>query len=73
MTDPMKVVLTLLPTRKERKVVRLKTGATAEDAIRAIGLLPDAWIPLRQDQPVPLDEALKDGDELKLIAVVSGG
>ena len=65
--------MTILPTRKERKVVQLKKGATAEDAIRAIGLLPDAWIPLRNDEPVPLDEDLRDGDELKLIAVVSGG
>ncbi len=69
----MKVVLTLLPTRKERKIVQLKKGATAEDAIRAIGLLPDGWIPVRRDEPVPLDELLEDGDELKLIAVVSGG
>jgi sulfur carrier protein ThiS len=69
----MKVTLNLLQTLKERKVVELKTGATVESAIRALGLYPDAWIPVRGDEPLPLDEILKDGDELKLISVVSGG
>jgi len=69
----MKVTLNLLPTLKERKVVELATGATVESAIRALGLYPDAWIPVRGDEPLPLDEILKDGDELKLISVVSGG
>ena len=69
----MKVTLSLLPTRKERKVIELKAGATVESAIRALGLYPDGWIPVRGDEPLPLDEVLKDGDELKLISVVSGG
>ena len=69
----MRVTLHLLPTRKESKTVELKKGATAEQAIRALGLLPDAWIPIRGNEPLPLDEPLKDGDELKLISVVSGG
>jgi sulfur carrier protein ThiS len=69
----MKVTLNLLPTRKERKVIELKPGSTVETAIRALGLYPDAWIALRADEPLPLDEVLDDGDELKLISVVSGG
>ena len=69
----MKVTLHLLPTRKERKVIELKTGATVESAIRALALYPDAWIAVRGDEPLPLDEVLNDGDELKLISVVSGG
>ena len=69
----MKVTMVLLPTRKERKVVELRTGATVESAIRALGLYPDSWIPIRGDDPLPLDEVLSDGDELKLISVVSGG
>ncbi len=69
----MKVILNILPVRKERRIIELKRGATAESAIRALGLYPDGWIPVRGDEPIPLDEPLKDGDELKLIAVVSGG
>ena len=69
----MKVTIHLLPTRKETKKLDLEKGSTAEQAIRALGLLPDQWIPIRGDGPIPLDEVLDDGDELKLISVVSGG
>ncbi|MCU0852788.1 MAG: thiamine biosynthesis protein ThiS [Thermoplasmata archaeon] len=69
----MRVTVHLLPTRKETRRLDLEKGATAEQAIRALGLLPDQWIPLRGDTPMPLDDALEDGDELKLISVVSGG
>lgn len=69
----MKVTIHLLPTRKEKKVVELDKGASVEQAIRALGLVPDAWIPVRENLPLPLDEPLKDGDVLKLISVVSGG
>ncbi|OGS55931.1 MAG: hypothetical protein A3K60_03465 [Euryarchaeota archaeon RBG_19FT_COMBO_56_21] len=69
----MRVTLHLLPTKKESRRIELEKGATVEAAIRALGLLPDAWIPIRGNEPVPLDECLEDGDELKLISVVSGG
>ena len=69
----MNVTLHLLPTSRESKKVKLEKGATVEQAIRSLDLLPDAWIPIRGNEPVPLDETLKDGDVLKLISVVSGG
>jgi len=69
----MRVTLHLLPTRKETRRIELQKGATVEAAIRALGLLPDAWIPIRGNDPLPLDEPLEDGDEVKLISVVSGG
>ncbi len=62
-----------MPTRKERKVLSLEEGAVAEDAIRALGLYPDGWIPVRGEGPIPLDEPLADGEEIRLISVVSGG
>ena len=69
----MKVKVRLLPTQKRTKTVELGSGATVEDAIRSLGLYPDAWIAIRREAPVPLDEKLHDGDFLKLISVVSGG
>jgi sulfur carrier protein ThiS len=69
----LKVTVHILPTRKETKRLTLDEGATVDAAIRKLGLYPDQWIPLRDDVPLPLDEPLKDGDVLKLIAVVSGG
>ncbi len=69
----MKVKVRLLPTKKTTKTVNLKRGSTVEDAIRALDLYPDAWIAIRGDSPVPLDERLREGDSLKLVSVVSGG
>ena len=69
----MIVTVHLLPTRKETKRINLEKGSSVEQAIRMLGLFPDQWIPVRNDQPLPLDEELEDGDELRLISVVSGG
>jgi sulfur carrier protein ThiS len=69
----MKVKVTLLPTKKETRTLVLEKGATVESAIRKLDLYPDAWIAVRGNSPIPSDERLRDGDEIKLIAVVSGG
>jgi len=69
----MKVKVRLLPGRRKAKVIELGPRATVEDAVRALELYPDAWIAIRGDTPVPLDEKLRDGEDLKLISVVSGG
>ncbi|HEX9906933.1 MAG TPA: hypothetical protein VGB78_00500 [Thermoplasmata archaeon] len=69
----VKVRVTLLPAKKKAVVVVLPKGATAEAAIRKMNLFPDAWIPVRENTPIPLDAELVDGEEMKLIAVVSGG
>ena len=69
----MNVRVNLLPTRKETKLLDLEEGSTVERMIRSIGLLPDGWIAVRADEPLPIDQRLEDGDEVDLISVVSGG
>lgn len=69
----MRVTVHLLPTRKETFTLDLPDGATAEGAIRALGLMPDGWLAIRDGEPLPSDEELLDGDELRLVSVVSGG
>jgi len=69
----IRVEVTLLPTRTETRTLDLEDGSRVEDAMRALGLYPDAWVPVRGDTPVPIDEELKDGDRLKLMSAVSGG
>ena len=69
----MKVTARLLPTRKETRVVELEEGSTVEDLIRKLELYPDAWIALRGNDPLPSDEELAEGDDIKLVSVVSGG
>ena len=69
----MKVKVRLLPGKKRVRTLELGARSTVEDALRSLGLYPDAWIAVRGQTPVPLDERLRDGDELKLISAVSGG
>jgi sulfur carrier protein ThiS len=69
----MRIKIHVLPSRTEARSIDIDKGSTVEQMIRALGLYPDAWIPIKGETPVPLDEVLKDGDEIKLIAVVSGG
>jgi len=69
----MKVTFHLLPTRKETRILDLKEGAKVEDAVRALGLYPDAWVAVRGSEPIPSDGLLADGDEIKLVSVISGG
>ena len=48
-------------------------GMTARDAIKKVGLDPEAVLVVRNGELVTDDVILRDGDEVKLIAVVSGG
>jgi sulfur carrier protein ThiS len=51
----------------------LKSGITARDAVKKIGLDPESVLILVNDKLVTDDIVLKDSDQVKLVAVVSGG
>ena len=48
-------------------------GMTAREAIKKVRLDPEAVLVIRNGALVTDDTILRDGDEVKLIAVVSGG
>lgn len=48
-------------------------GMTLRDALRKCDILPEAVIATRQGEMITEDEILKDGEVVKLIAVISGG
>jgi sulfur carrier protein ThiS len=51
----------------------VKAGSTARAAILKVGLDPEAVLVVRNGQLVTDDTVPQEGDEIKLIAVVSGG
>ena len=55
------------------KAWELLGGTTARDAIKKVGLDPEAVLVVRNGELVTDDVILSDEDEVKLIAVVSGG
>lgn len=68
----MRIHVALRPGNDE-KVVELAPGASGLDLIRSLDLAPDAHVLLRGEAPIPEDEALRDGDRIRVVAVVSGG
>ncbi len=55
------------------KAWELKGGITARDAIRKVGLNPEAVLILRDGELITDDVILRDGDVVTLVPVVSGG
>ena len=64
----MTVILVLRAKKYE-----VKPGMTLRDSLRKIDVLPESVLAVRQGDLLTDDEILKDGDEVRLIAVISGG
>ncbi len=55
------------------KTWELKGNITARDAIKKVGLEPEAVLVVMNEKLVTDDVVLKDDDQVRLVAVVSGG
>ena len=55
------------------KEVDVKPGMTLLDSLKKAGILPESVIATRGSEMILEDEILKDGEVIKLIAVISGG
>jgi sulfur carrier protein len=55
------------------KEYELKPGMTLLSALQKINVVPESVIATRDGEMILEDEILKDGDVVKLIAVISGG
>ena len=55
------------------KEYEVKPGMMLLDALRKISVVPESVIATRDGEMILDDEILKDGDVVKLVAVISGG
>lgn len=55
------------------KEFEVKAGMTLLDALKKCNIVPESVIAMRDGEMITDDEALRNGDEVKLIAVISGG
>ncbi len=55
------------------KEYEVKPGMTLLSALQKINVVPESVIATRNGEMILDDEILKDGEEVKLIAVISGG
>lgn len=51
----------------------VKSGQTLRSALKEAGILPESVIATRQGEMITEDEMVREGDVIKLIAVISGG
>ncbi len=51
----------------------VRPGMTLLDALKKSSIVPESVIATRSGEMIVEDEILKDGDIIKLIAVISGG
>jgi sulfur carrier protein ThiS len=65
------VILVKLVLRN--KEFEVKPGMTLLSALQKINVVPESVIATREGEMILDDEILKDGDMIKLIAVISGG
>jgi sulfur carrier protein ThiS len=55
------------------KTYEVKPGMTLLSALEKANILPESVIATRDGEMILEDEILKDGDVVKLVAVISGG
>ncbi|RME89341.1 MAG: thiamine biosynthesis protein ThiS [Anaerolineae bacterium] len=55
------------------KEYEVEAGITLLKALKKVGILPESVIATREGEMITEDEVLKEGDVIKLIAVISGG
>jgi sulfur carrier protein ThiS len=56
-----------------KKEYEVKAGMSLLDALKKSNIVPESVIATRDGELITDDEILKDGDVIKLIAVISGG
>ena len=63
----------MVKLRLRDKEYEVRPGMTLLSALQKISVVPESVIATRAGEMILEDEILKDGDEVKLIAVISGG
>lgn len=69
--DGPKQVAALMKLRDQR--YEIKPGSTVRDAMRAHDIQPESVIPTRDGELITDDEIIREGDVIRLVAVISGG
>jgi len=62
-----------LSRTNETREINIEKETTVGDLLKKINLKPDTLIVMNKDMPIPIDNVLKEGQELTIIQVSSGG
>ena len=56
-----------------KKEYNIRHGMTIRSALQKLDIQPESVLPTREGELVSEEEIIKDGDVIKLVAVISGG
>jgi sulfur carrier protein ThiS len=59
--------------RLREKEFEVPSGMTVRDALLRVGLEPESVLPTRDGELITDDEHLREGELIRLVAVISGG
>lgn len=59
--------------KRKEDVYTVPAGKTLEQTLRNLGILPETVLAVREGKIVPLSHRLREGEELQLLDVISGG
>jgi len=68
----VKIKLKISRTNEIKEVI-LKSRSTVEDLLKEINLKPDTLIVLSNNKPIPIDDILRNEQEITILQVSSGG
>ena len=71
-STPQELTMTVKLVLRDKEV-EVRPGMNLLDALKKAGILPESVIATRGGEMILEDEILKDGDVIRLIAVISGG
>ncbi len=57
----------------EIKTIDLEKGSKIQDVLTKINMKPDTLIVMNKNKPIPIDDEVKERDELTILQVSSGG
>jgi len=63
----------MVKLKYRQQVWELEGDLTVRQAIEAVGLNPESVLVVREGELLTQDTRLRDGDEIRLVAVISGG
>jgi sulfur carrier protein ThiS len=68
------VIITVTLSRTKEKIkLEFENASTVENVLKKLNLKPDTVIVMLNNCPVPIDDKIKDGQELIILQVSSGG
>ena len=66
-------ITVILSRTKEKRKLEFEKELKVENVLKKLNIKPDTVIVMSNNHPIPIDEEIKEGQELTILQVSSGG